>query len=602
MKNFLKMALASTVGVFIAGIILYLFALVIMVGLVATMTTSKTKPLAENSVLKIDLKGQISDRVTPGPFDFFDTESTKKVGLTDILSAVRKAKDNDKIKGVYLNAGILSIGVASAQQLRDELVKFKESGKFIVAYGENVTQNTYYIASVADRFFLNPEGVIDLHGLSATIQFEKGFYKNAGVEFQVFKVGKFKSAVEPYILDKMSDPNREQTNVMLKDIWNALLTDIAESRSISVETLNQYVDDAVFLAPQQSLVEKKIIDELQYRDGAENYIKEQLGLKSDEGLKTASVGDIKAIPNLEKAKKDKVAILYAEGSIVDAPIPSFFAGESYITPKEYVKELDKLRKDKNVKAVVFRVNSPGGSAFASEQINHAVKLLAAEKPVVVSMGTYAASGGYYISVGATKIVAEPTTITGSIGIFGLVPNAEQLSKKLGLTYDGVKTNRYADFGGRGMTLPMLGIGLFPSRPFNEGESKILQSYVERGYDTFLTRCAEGRGKTKEEIDAIGQGRVWSGHHALELGLVDTLGGIEDAVKLAAELAEITEYSIGEYPAEKTLFEEILATSLDESRTCIISWLTGKEAFNRKLLTEAWSNCDFRQAVVEIEVE
>jgi protease-4 len=602
MKSFLKMVLASTVGVFIAGIVMYLFTIVVLVGIVAVLGATQIKPLITDSALKIDLTGQVSDRITPNPFDFISKGEIKNYGLNDLLAAIRKAKTNGKIKGIYLNVGALSTGYASAQQIRRELLDFKESGKFITAYGATVSQNGYYIASVADRFFLNPEGIIDLRGLSATVQFEKGFYKNAGIEFQVYKVGTFKSAVEPYILDKMSEPNREQLNSVLGDIWKTMLTDISAAREIPAETLNAYIDEGIYLAPQQSLAEKKIIDEIAFRDEAEQYIKEQIGQKTEDKLKTASVDDVKSAKLDKKKHPSKIAILYAEGSIVDAPVPSFFAGESYITPREMTKELEKLRKDKDVKAVVLRVNSPGGSAIASEQINHAVRTLAKEKPVVVSMGTYAASGGYYISVNASKIVAEPTTITGSIGIFGLIPNAEQLSKKLGLTYDGVKTNRFADFGGRGMSLPLLGIELFPARPFNEGESKILQAYVERGYDTFLAHCAEGRGKTKAEIDAVGQGRIWSGNQALALGLVDKVGGIEDAVKLAAEISETAEYSVGEYPAPKTFFEDFFSASLDETRAGIVSFFMGKENFRQKMLMESWSRFDFRQAVLPVEWE
>jgi protease-4 len=603
MKNFFKITLASTLGVFIAAIFLYFISLVIFAAIIfAAGSGQSPKAINGATVLKIELTGSVSDRITETPFDFINKSSFKNYALNDLLTAIRTAGDNDKIKGIYLNVGNLSAGYASAEQIRRELLSFRAKGKFIVAYGEMISQNAYFIASVADRIFLNPEGIIDLHGLSANIQFEKGFYKNLGVEFQVFKVGTFKAAVEPYTLDRMSEPNRRQMTSLLDDIWGSLTAGIAESRSIPVRELNRLVDEGIIFADQKSLVENRLIDELRFADEAEKYVMEQLGQKTGETLRTASVYDVKNTESITKSGKDKIAILYAGGVIVDEAMPVLFGSENRITAKEYLKEIEKLRKDENIKAVVFRVNSPGGSAFASEQIHHAVRALNAEKPVVVSMGNVAASGGYYISAAARKIIAEPTTITGSIGIFGLIPNGRQLADKLGLTHDGVKTNNFADFGTQILTLPLLDIPVLPARPFNDGETKILQAYIERGYDTFLARCAEGRGKTKEEINEIGQGRVWSGNQALDNGLVDRLGGIDDAINEAAALAGITDYSIPEYPVQKSMFEQLLNISLDETTNSIAGILTGKEAYRRKALLKEWTRFDIRQAILPVEIK
>jgi protease-4 len=601
MKNFFKMLFASTLGVIIGGVILSLLSLIIFIGIISSAGSTSTFNLQKESVLKVNLKGVISDRENPSPLDFLNGSSKDHFGLDDILSAIKKAKDNEKIKGIYLESGFLSTGYANLEPIRKALLNFKESGKFIVAYGETMNQRAYYISSVADQIFLNPQGILDFRGLASSIQFNKGVYEKWGIEWQVYKVGTYKSAVEPYIQNKMSDANREQVTSFLTDIWGTLLNGISESRNIPVEQLNKYADEFVSFSDPQKLVDYKLIDGLKYGDEVEAYLKEKLELKEDAKLKIAGVKDMQSIPDSQKkVSKDKIAILYAEGEIFDESIPSIFSTEG-ITAKEYVKELKKLQEDKNVKAVVFRVNSPGGSAYASEQIHHAVKALNAVKPVVVSMGTYAASGGYYISSGAKKIFAEPTTITGSIGIFGLIPSGEQLAKKLGATYDGVSTNKHSNFGDDLLSIPLFGIGLVPARSFNAEESALIQAYVERGYDTFLSRCAEGRGKTKEEINVIGQGRVWTGNQALGLGLVDALGDIDAALKAAAELAEITDYSIGEYPVKKDLFSQLLLESLGGAKVRVMKGFVGEEALQQKQLLEAWKNYDFCRAITEITV-
>jgi protease-4 len=596
------MMLASTLGVFIASAILSIFSLVIFIGIAASFGSSPAYNLQPETILKVNLEGVISERENASPFDLlFRGSAIETHGLNDILSAIKKAKDNEKIKGIYLRAGYTMSGYATMEPIRKALLDFKESGKFIIAYGENFNHRSYYVATAADEIFMNPQGGLDFRGLATSIQFNRGILEKWGIEMQVYKVGTYKSAVEPYIQDKMSDANREQVTAFLNDIWGNLLKGISESRGISVEQLNRYADECLIFANPQTIVDYKLIDGLKYGDEVEAYLKEKLALDADAKLKIAGVKDLKTVPGeKKKISPDKIAILYAEGEIVDDAVPGFYSQDN-ITAKEYVKELNKLKDDKTVKAVVFRVNSPGGSGYASEQIWHAVKALREVKPVVVSMGSYAASGGYYISCGANKIVSEPNTLTGSIGVFGLIPNGAQLAKKMGATYDGVSTNKHSNFADDVLSIPLLGIGLLPARPLNQEEGLLIQAYVERFYDVFLTRVSEGRGKTKEEVDAIGQGRVWTGNQALKLGLVDELGGIDLAIQSAAELAEIEDYGIREYPAQKDFFLSLLEESTESVSERIKQSLMGKETFEQKRILNAWQNYDYRQTVMELGI-
>ena len=608
MKDFFKMLFASIIGVIIGLVIVTVIGFVIFAGMAASMGSSSAYKLQKNTVLRLNLNENLSitEQENPDPFDVIFNRSGESYGLNDILSAIRKAEKNDNIKGIYLNVGgsfsilgYVSKDFTTMEPIRNALLEFKKSGKFIIAYGENFSQPTYYLSSIADTIFMNPLGTLDFRGIATSIQFNKGVFEKWGLEWQVYKVGTYKSFVEPYIQDKMSDANREQVTAYLNDVWGTVLNKISESRGISVEQLNQYADEFIGFLDPGKIVEYKLIDELKYADEAETYLKNLLGLEESAKLRFAGVKNMLSVQESgKKVSKDKIAVLYAEGSIMGDYGDSFFP--SGITAKKYVKELNKLKDDKNVKAVVFRVNSPGGDAYASEQIWHAVKELKAVKPVVVSMGTYAASGGYYISCSANKIISEPTTLTGSIGIFAVLPNGAQLTKKMGATHDGVSTNKMSDFGGGRLSIPLFfdGINLFlPTRPFTNEESAKLQMYIERGYDLFLSRCAEGRGKTKEEIDAIGQGRVWTGRQALNLGLVDALGGIDVAIKAAAELAEIENYSINEYPAKKDLFLSILESSSESLTERVWMGIIGKESFQQKQMLKAWQNYDFRQAVM-----
>jgi len=607
MKNFFKMLFASIIGVIIGGLFVAFFGFVIFVGIASSIGSSSVYNLQKNTVLKLNLneKTSIAEQSTnSSPFDVIFNRSGDSYGLNDIVSAIKKAESNDNIKGVYLNIGSASVDFTTIEPIRNALLEFKKSGKFIIAYGENFSQPTYYLSSVADTIFMNPSGMLDFHGLSASLQFNKGVYEKWGIEYQVYKVGTYKSAVEPYILDKMSDANREQVTSFLNDIWGTVLGKISESRSISVKQLNQYADELMDYSDPQKAVEYKLIDGLKYTDEVENYLKNRLNLKDDDKIRFAEVKNMLSVPEVgKKVSKDKIAVLYAEGEIVSDVLAPILPSSS-ITAKEYVKELNKLKDDKSVKAVVFRVNSPGGSAYEAEQIWHAVKELKAVKPVVVSMGTYAASGGYYISCAANKIVSEPTTLTGSIGIFGLIPDGAKLAKNMGATYDGVSTNKFSNYSTDlvSIPIPFFSIGLpLPARPFTNEEGAKVQAYIERGYDLFLSRCAEGRGKTKEAIDSIGQGRVWTGNQALKLGLVDTIGDMEVAIKTAAELAKVDNYAISEYPAKKDFLMSLLESSTGSSDERIWMGIRGKDLYQQKQMLKIWQNYDIRQAIMPVYI-
>lgn len=597
MKKFFKHVLASTVGVFIGLGIFTIIGMIIVGAMVAGMSSGKEEyVLKEKTILKLDLSGAITEIKQDNPFGSLFGGSTVTT-IDDILDAVKKAKENDNIKGIYIKGGDMSTGIASLEPIRKALVDFKASDKFIFAYGDSYSQGAYYLASVADEVALNPQGTLDFSGLGSTIQFQRGMFEKLGVKMQVFKVGTFKSAVEPYIQDKMSDANREQTESFLGDIWGHWLKNISESRNISVEKLNEYADEFLAFSETKTLVDYKMVDTLMYVTQVEEYLKTKVEIEKDKKLKLASVANLNSVPEAVKNEsKNTIAVLYADGAIMGDEMsgPSFLAG-SVITAKQYVGELMKLKDDEKVKAVVFRVNSPGGSAYASEQIWNAVEEVKKVKPVIVSMGTYAASGGYYISAGANTIVAEPTTITGSIGIFGLIPDGTELAKMMGVTFDGVQTNKHGNFGGRTFGIPFLLSA--QSRGFNVEESAMLQKYIERGYETFLTRCAEGRSKTNAEIDAVGQGRVWTGKQALELGLVDKLGGLEDAIKIAAETAKLEDYKTAKYPVQKDFMTQLLEKSMGETSASIAKAWMGEEAYNQTRMMQDLQNMDVMMAVM-----
>lgn len=555
------MMFASALGVFVAGGLMIIASIFVLIGIVTSLGTSSSYTPKANTVFKIKLDGTLSDNVSENPFALLMGEEGQSLSMKDLRAAIRTAKDNDNIRGIYLESGTLASGSANLKALREALTDFKESGKFVIAYADNYTQGNYYLCSIADKVFLNPQGIVGVMGLASQTLFYKGLLDKIGVQMQVFKVGTYKGAVEPFMLDKLSDANREQIESYITSIWNITTQGIADARKISVADINRFANEGWAFAGAEKAVEAGLVDELKYKPEAEKYIKELAG-QTGENLVTADVNKIKNIPVVTKEKPNQIAILYAEGEIMPEAPSSPYDMEQRITEK-VAAELIKLKDNDKVKAVVFRVNSPGGSAFISEQIWRQVVELKKVKPVVVSMGNVAASGGYYISCAANKIVAEPNTLTGSIGIFGIFPNATGLFKKLDVTADIVKTNTFADLGDL-------------TRPMTEEEKTIIQSYIEKGYDTFITRCAEGRGMSKEAINAIGQGRVWTGEQAKERGLVDELGGIETALETAAQLADLTDYSVTQVSGSKDFLQELINKQLSEVKLSMIKSVLGEE--------------------------
>ena len=551
MKKFFKTTLACMLALLIVGLILPIVGISIIAGVVASSGADST--IEKNSVLFLDLNGVIEERAVENPLASIMDSELKTYGLDEILAAIKEAKANENIKGIYLQAGAVEgASGASLEEIRGELASFKESGKFIVAYGDQYSQELYYLATIADKLILNPQGSIGWHGLASTPVFYKDLLEKIGVEMQVFKVGTYKSAVEPFIATEMSDANREQLTEMLDSTWDELLTAVSASRGVSKDKLDDYADRFMDFCPAQEYVECGMADTLLYKDGVQAYLKSLTGIDGDDDLNLVTMETMKERLKLNKmvedaADKSKVAVYYAFGEI-DGSASSLDEG---INSKKVIKELRELREDDDVKAVVLRVNSPGGSAYGSEQIWREVTLLKAAKPVVVSMGDYAASGGYYISCAADCIVASPITLTGSIGIFGVIPSAEKLLKeKIGLGFDVVKTNPMADFGNM-------------SRTFTPQERVVLQNYVNNGYALFLKRCADGRGVAVEDIAKIAEGRVWTGSKAKEIGLVDELGDLDKAVEIAAQKAGLADYSVKAYPEEKPLIEKLMDTKKED---------------------------------------
>lgn len=561
MKQFFKMMFASALGVFVAVGLISIVFIFTLIGIASSMSSTPDYSPKSNTVYKLTLDGSLSDNTEENPLAMLMGETDKALSLKDILSTIQTAKENKNISGIYIEAKSLSAGSASLEAIRRALTDFKESGKFVIAYSDNYSQGCYYLCSVADKVFLNPQGTLGLVGMASQTMFYKELLKKVGVDMMIFKVGTYKGAVEPFMLDKLSEANREQIQSYMSTIWDNVTSGIAEARHISTEDINNFANQGYAFASAEKTVECKLVDELKYRPEAEEFVKELAG-QSDKHLQTADVTKIKSIKTGNREKADRIAILYAEGEIKPEVSSSPYNVEQAITEKVATK-LIKLKNDDNVKAVVFRVNSPGGSAFVSEQIWRQVVELKKVKPIVVSMGDVAASGGYYISCAANKIVAEPNTLTGSIGIFGIFPNVTGLLDKLSLTTDIVKTNTYADLGDM-------------SRPMREDEKVLIQSFVERGYETFLTRCADGREMSKEAINEIGQGRVWTGEQAKERGLVDELGGINKAIETAASLADLSDYSLTYVSGTKDFWKEFIEKQLGEVKVSIVKSVLGDE--------------------------
>ena len=560
MKQFLKFTLATIVGV----IITTLLGILILFGVIGAIAGSKESvtALKPNSVYEIKLEGNLIDRSEDDPFSAAFAQAMgktaeKSMGLDDLLANIEKAKNDANIVGIYLNGGSLSGGFASLKEIRNALIDFKKSGKFIVAYADNYSQKDYYLVSVANKILINPQGMLELKGLSAQTMFFKNTLDKLGIEMQIVKVGTYKSAVEPLITTKMSDANREQVTVYMGSIWKTFLTEVSAARKISVEKLNAYADEMLMFQPTEKAKQYGLVDGLVYADEADSILKTFVkGLEKDKEVTLVKHSAMTKLPDTSKYDKNKVAVIYAVGEITDA------AGEG-IVAKDLVKTINDVAKDSAVKAVVLRVSSPGGSAYASEQIWHALNKLKAKKTLIVSMGDYAASGGYYISCMADKIVAQPNTITGSIGIFGVIPNISGLNEKLGLTYDGVKTNKMSD-------------AITVNRKFTPEERDLMQNYVNRGYELFVKRCADGRKMKTEQIKAIAEGRVWTGEDAIKNGLVDKIGGLNDAIALAVTKAKLKTYNVSEYPEKETFESKFMKSFSDDVETRFLKAQLGEQ--------------------------
>jgi len=540
MKQFFKFVLATIVGIILSTLIIIL----VLVGLVAGASSEKSVQVDANSILHINIKYPISERTANNPLanlSFLGLDGDKSIGLKDILANIKKAKTDNNIKGILLDESYMLSGQATTEEIRNALIDFKKSGKFIIAYAEVYTKGFYYLASVADKIYINPKGIFEFDGFSSQTMFFKGALDKLGIQAQVIRVGTYKSAVEPMILTKMSDANRLQVSSYVNSLYNHYLAGISKARHINKDSLFNYANQARIQQPEDAL-KLKLVDGLKYRDELLTQLKSKLGVKQKDDINSIEISDYTKAGNDEDTKEvstNRIAVVYASGEIASGE-----GNDNSIGSETTSKALRKVRLDNKVKAVVLRVNSPGGSSLASDVIWREVMLTKKVKPIIVSMGDVAASGGYYISCAADSIFAQPNTITGSIGIFAILPNMQKLfNDKLGITFDGVKTGQYADLGNT-------------SRPLTPAERQILQNQINHGYDDFTKAVAAGRHKTQAYINSIGQGRVWTGEQALKIGLVDRLGNIADAVKSAAKKAKIKDYKLVAYPEQKSVLNRL----------------------------------------------
>jgi len=556
MKNFLKYTLATIVGVILSSFILFLLSF----GLLGAMISAGDKPVVvkSNSILVLPVNQDIPDRGSKNPWGNFDPLTmsfSPQIGLNEILDNIEKAKTDENIKGIYLETGMVSPGISTAFEIRNALLDFKESGKFILCYNNDLLpQSAYYLGSVADSLFLNPSGVFQFFGLRSEITFYKNALDKLGVEMQIVRHGKYKSAVEPYVNERMSQESRDQILSFINPIWNEMLNGISEERGLTTMQLNELADNLVINSAEAALQES-LVDGLKYYDEVLDILKELSGIERDKKLRLVNMINYSKVPEKREHKglaRDKIALIFASGVIT--------FGEEYeagIGAINFSRVIRKAREDSSIKAIVLRINSPGGISIAADQIWREVDLARRVKPVIASMGNVAASGGYYIAAPADTILANPTTITGSIGAFATIPNAQKLlNDKLGITFDVVKTNQYADFG-----------SLY--RPLNNAEKEYLQAGIERTYDDFVSRVALGRNMTKEAVDSIAQGRVWSGIDAQKIGLVDRMGGLSDAIALAAEMTGLDHYRIISLPTQEDPYQKLIKELSGNIRTSIL---------------------------------
>jgi protease-4 len=555
MKDFFKFVFASMLGFILSFFVVFLLLIVLITAVVSTAGSDGKVSVASNSVLHVSLDYPIKERTDKNPFSelsFLGLESKKKLGLNEILQGIEEAKSDDHIKGIYLDASSLESGMATMEEIRNALLDFKKSGKFIIAYSEVYSQGAYYLATAADKIYLNPEGMIDFRGLSSEIMFFKGALDKLDIEAQIIKVGTYKSAVEPFILDKMSEPNKQQVTSFLGSMYDHFLSEISKSRKIPKNTLFSLADSAKIRAPKDALT-YKMVDGLKYKDEVLDELKKLTKIDKKKEIKSVSLEEYAPTEGeKEESSQNRIAVIYANGEIMSGE-----GNDETIGSERISRAIRKARTDDKVKAIVLRVNSPGGSALASDVIWRETVLAKKSKPVIVSMGDLAASGGYYIACAADSIFAQPNTITGSIGVFGIIPNMQKFfNNKLGITFDGVKTGKFADLG-------------TVSRPLTEAERMIIQLEVNKTYDTFTKKVAEGRKKSQSYIDSIGQGRVWSGSEALQRGLVDRLGNIDDAIASAAKKAKIKDFKIVNYPAQVDPIKSLFDNSADKVKAYFV---------------------------------
>jgi len=558
MGGFFKMFFASLLALIIFSVIGFFLFLVLIAGL-----AKSDAPLVEkNSVLVINIGQPFQEQELENPLAIISSNDELSVpGVYDVVRLIQKAAKDEKIKGIYLQSGLNPNGFATSEEIRNALLAFKKSGKFIIAYSEMMNQKSYHVANVADKVYVNPKGFFDWAGFSSELLFLKGTLEKLDIEPQIFYAGKFKSATEPLRTDKMTPENKLQTSVWLGDLYSHFLLKASEERKIDTATLHQYANEAAIKNPQDA-VDKKLIDGVKYDDEIKDEIKARLNLGKYDKINFITINSYSKSGSFKKTSGEKIALIYAQGNIIDGG-----GDPGQIASADYIKLIRKARLDKTIKAIVFRVNSGGGSALASETIWRELSLAKAEKPVVVSFGDVAASGGYYISCGADSIFANPTTITGSIGVFGIIPNMEGFFKnKLGVTFDGVKTAPYADLG-----------AIY--RPMNENEKKFIQQSIDEIYLSFKQRVADGRKRSVDDVDSIAQGRVWSGKRAIDIGLIDKFGGLQDAVECAARMAKLSEYRLREYPEVQSIFERLLGGAKDNTlKTEMIRKELGEDQF------------------------
>lgn len=590
MKSFIKVFFSSCLGVFVALFLVIVFGVFVIIGAVASIDSEKPVKLKENTVLKLDMSS-LQDKVKYSILDQALGNGNESVCINDIINSIRKAKENPNIDAIYINVPYISGGVSAINEVREALADFKKSGKPIVAYADSYTQEAYLLSSMADKVILNPEGVVNIVGVALPTMMFQSLLQKVGVKMEVFKVGKFKGAVEPYVLNKLSDENRLQLQQLSDGIWNNMTDEICHDRKIDKSVLLEFVNRGGAFDEAKEFVKLGLVDTLAYRSDVENILASLID-KDAESLRMTTVREMTSVPFLHKEKGEKICVIYAEGQIMPKGETSQYDKEVSIN-EDIIDQINEVKKDDDIKAVVLRVNSPGGSAFLSEQIWKSLKNLSEKKPIVTSMGHMAASGGYYISSGTQYIVAERNTITGSIGIFGMIPNAQELAGKLGVSVDVVKTSPYADlqFGLNNIITPM-----------DNGAKELIQRQVERGYQTFLSRVSSGRNMSKEKVDSIGQGRVWLGDKALEIGLVDELGGLDVAIKKAAEMASLKEYIVIHQNKESDKILETLFNTVDDISDRFKARMFGKEFVSGSKHIENIFRQSGLQAVMPYEIK